>query len=163
MSRQAVAQSLATTVDQLIEALETLEDDLCKEREALNQRSSAQDLEYVALRKSAAVEHVSDLYGTLREALAAGHGGEDVGRALADVGAHQPALKDRVARLLELTRTCQLANQENGAMVGAALRGSERALGTLRELAAGEANSTYSSSGQTHQNDAASQGVTVRA
>lgn len=163
MNHALVAPNLARSVDQLIEALETLEQDLGNEREALMSRSSAEQMEYVAERKASAVEHVSSLYTNLRAALAAGHDGEDVSRALASLGSEHPQLAPRVARLLELTRACQLANQENGAMIGAALRSSERALGNLRELAAGESNTTYSASGHTSHGVPASHGVTVRA
>lgn len=163
MNQHTMADDLATSVDGLIAALEILFDDLGKEREALKRRCGADELEYIALRKSMAVEHVANLYSGLREVLAAAHGTDDVSDALANLRSHVPSLGERANRLVDLTRACQLANQENGALIGAGLQNTERALNTLHQLHEKPAASTYSASGHTRSQESSNYGLTVRA
>lgn len=157
------AATLADSIDALNAALESLIDDLGKEREALRRRSSADDLECIALRKSTAVESVASLYTRMRETLVKSAGpasGDDpVGR----LRGFAAALGGRVEKLVELTRACQLANQENGALIGAGLLNSEGALDTLRKLSASTATGTYSASGRTDSSSNPIQNLAVKA
>jgi flagellar biosynthesis/type III secretory pathway chaperone len=148
MTQDHAATGLAASVDSLNAALESLVDDLGKERDALRRRASADDLEYIALRKSMAVEYVASLYQRLREALVASTGDLSIEDAISSLRSHSPRLGGRVERLLELTRACQLANQENGALIGAGLRNTQGALDSLRKLSAASATGTYSPSGR---------------
>jgi len=155
VTENRTASALDDSLDALNGALQSLIEDLGKERDALRLRSSADDLEQIAVRKSLAVEHVANLYTRMREALVRSTGGEGVGDALSRLRGLAPALGGRVERLVELTRTCQHSNQENGALIGAGLHSSGNALDTLRKLSAANATGTYSASGRTDSPGAA--------
>jgi flagellar biosynthesis/type III secretory pathway chaperone len=123
---------------------------LARERDALQARSEASVLEQVAGEKHAAVEQAGSLYAMLREAMAAIYGArQPVGDAVPALREADPALAARIETLVDLTRACKQANQDNGVLVSAGLRSAQRALLTLRGAQPGHAaDGTYGPAGQ---------------
>lgn len=157
------SSALCESLDTLNAALQGLVEDLDKERDALRQRASADDLESIAAHKATAVERVASLYTRMREALVSVTGNGRIEDAMTHLRSREPGLITRVEMLVELIRTCQLANQENGALIGAGLRSTGSALDTLCKLSAAGANATYSASGQAESGAGTSQRLAVRA
>lgn len=154
---------LGRCVDALGEALMDLVNNLDAEREALRQRTRADELESVALRKAMSVEHVAKNYDVLRERLVILTGDQRVEDAVGHLREHAPELGGRVDELITLIRTCQQANQENGALIGAGLRHTRGALNTLSQLTASEHGETYGASGHTESADSSAFRVVLRA
>ena len=163
MMQPELAGGLGQSVAALIRALETLFQDLTVENDALGERCGVDELECIALRKCAAVEHVSKLYDDLRVTIAGAHDGQfDLSNGLAWVSEHNPQLRAQVNRLLDLTKACQLANQRNGAMIGAHLRSTERAIQSLHDLSSNTPDaSTYTENGQTRSQQLKGDGVSA--
>lgn len=142
-------QPLAQHVDALIATVHELLALLAREHALLDARADAQMLEQIAGEKHAAIERASTRYALLRAALGLRHGSE---QHLADgVAALRPgdaALAARVQQLLELTRSCKQANQDNGVLISAGLRSAGQALHTLHGAASGPtAAGTYGPAG----------------
>ena len=102
---------------------------LVREREALVGRREAQSLESIAQDKQSAVAQVSRLYAMLRAAVARHLGpGASLTDNMAALREHNSSIAKQVDELVRLTRKCQQANQDNGALVSAGLDCSPQAM-----------------------------------
>lgn len=110
---------------------------LVREREALVGRSDARSLESIAQDKQSAVAQVSALYELLRDAVAR-HLGPDASLSdgMSALSRYNGEIAQQVDELMQLTRKCQQANQDNGVLVSAGLDDSQAAIRTLSELGA---------------------------
>ncbi len=136
----AQADTIESRVDAISGALQALQTLLARERDGLRGRAAPEVLEQVAEDKDAAVEQVAVLYGGLREALAGiDAAGDSLPQHVAALRESHPSLAERVDRLVELTRDCQQANQDNGVLVSVGLSHARRALDTLHGAVPGNA------------------------
>ncbi|MFT5446362.1 MAG: flagellar biosynthesis/type III secretory pathway chaperone [Gammaproteobacteria bacterium] len=113
---------------------------LVREREALVGRSDARSLESIAQDKQGAVTQVSALYELLRGAVSQHLGpGASLSDGISALRQHDSEIAHQVDELMQLTRKCQQANQDNGVLVSAGLAHSQDAIRTLSELGASPA------------------------
>ena len=139
-------RSVAARVDALSAVVQQLLALLARERDALHARRGAAALEQLAAEKDAAIEHAGAVYDLLRSDLALLYGtGQSLADSVQSLRAGHPALGAQVERLVELTRACKQANQDNGVLVSAGLRNVRRAMDSLHGA---RPASTYGPAGQ---------------
>jgi flagellar biosynthesis/type III secretory pathway chaperone len=139
-------RSIAARVDALSAVIQQLLALLARERDALHARRDAAALEQLADEKHAAIEHAGAVYELLRGELALLFGTEQpIADSVQTLRTDHPALGAQVERLVELTRTCKQANQDNGVLVSAGLRNARRAMDSLHGA---RPASTYGPAGQ---------------
>ena len=113
---------------------------LVREREALVDRSDARLLESIAQDKQDAVTQISALYELLRESVSRHLGpNASLSDGINALRQHDDEIAHQVDELMQLTRKCQQANQDNGVLVSAGLDHSQDAIRTLSELGASPA------------------------
>ncbi|MFT5172607.1 MAG: flagellar biosynthesis/type III secretory pathway chaperone [Gammaproteobacteria bacterium] len=163
-SPQGWLEGLSSHVQAISLSLQAMMVLLVREREALVGRSEAQSLESIAHDKQSAVVQISTLYESLRIAVAR-HLGPDASLTdgIAALRKHSDTIAKQVDTLVQLTRKCQRANQDNGVLVNAGLDHSQRAMNTLMQIGATHARpSTYGPSATQVRSRARSQ-FSVRA
>lgn len=134
----AWAGEFEARVDALTQGLAALAVLLVRERDALSTRTSAADLDDIADDKRSAVANVASLYALLRSSISSAWGdGTPLDGAVSLLRDSHPGLARRVSQLVDITRECHLANQENGVLVHARLDGARSALTALDEACAG--------------------------
>ena len=125
---------------------------LVREREALVGRSDARSLESIAQDKQSAVTQTSALYELLRGAVSRHLGpNASLSDGISALRQHDNEIAHQVDELMQLTRKCQQANQDNGVLVSAGLDDSQDAIRTLSELGASPAvANTYGRTASQH-------------
>lgn len=139
-------RSVAARVEALSAVVQQLLALLARERDALQARRDVAALERLATEKHAAIEHAGAEYELLRSDLALLYGaGQPLADSVQALRAGHPALGAQVERLVELTRACKQANQDNGVLVSTDLRNARRAMDSLHGA---RPASTYGPAGQ---------------
>jgi flagellar biosynthesis/type III secretory pathway chaperone len=110
--------TLQRHIEALLLSLQSLAVLLVREREALSRGCNSDALEAITRDKEATVDRVGSLYVLLRESLSPlVRGDSSIAQAVGVLERSHPALAQRVGQLLDLTRRCQRANQDNGVLL----------------------------------------------
>lgn len=166
MSSTATSQQLATRIDAFIADMQHLTALLAREREALLERTDAAALEQIAAHKQTLIEQIGAHYQFLQDACGQLAPADEprpcdvhnvpardlhdapAGHSIGALRRAHPSLAERIERLVEITRACKQANQDNGVTLSAGLHSAQRALQALHGVPATDTSDIYGPAGR---------------